>query len=84
MIILGMIAFAMLVVNLLSLNYNNMTPAKRFGFLVAPLALAAFAVFINVNSAHSDRIGHGWYYGFGTILAVLAAWQLILVIKESN
>lgn len=61
-----------------------MTPAKRFGFLVAPLALAAFAVFINVNSAHSDRIGHGWYYGFGTILAVLAAWQLILVIKESN
>jgi hypothetical protein len=62
---------------------KKMNKGKLQFFIGAVFALIAFGLFSNLNSAHSDRIGHGWYIGAGLVVAAVAAYFLIKAIAPA-
>jgi len=64
-----------------------MSPFKRFGFIVAPLAFASVISFFQINSYWSDTHHFnglfGWL-GIGIVIGLLAIWQLAIVIKQGG
>ena len=62
-----------------------MNPFKRLGIIVAPLAFVAVMLLININSYFADKNKiNSLFLIVGILFSLVAIWQLIIVIKDSN
>lgn len=61
-----------------------MKPGKRFGLIVAPLAILSFICFIQLDQYIVEKTGPVLWWVLGVVLGLIAIQQLYVVIKQSG